>query len=137
MKRSAKKKTALHAVPNVNNAEAPLLMPAGADPRETEPSFDWHFCKVEKTDAVINGIVIPESLRTQELVILKSGPGRRAENGEMYPMMHGPGDRIIMDGANPARWIGNVDGVDVIGCRDCEIAGKVLPRAERTLVSLS
>ena len=135
MKRSAKKRT-LAAVPNVNNATAPLLMPAEVPPRDNEPSFDWHFCKVEKSDAVINGIVIPESLRTQELVIVKSGPGRRQENGEIYPMMHKPGDRIIMDPGNPARWIGKADGVDIVACRDCEIAGRILPRPERQLVSL-
>jgi co-chaperonin GroES (HSP10) len=106
------------------------------EPREVEPGFDWHILRVEMSDAVTpKGVVIPDSLRVNECIIEKSGPGRRAENGEIYPMQFKPGDRIFTDPAAPPRRVALVDGKEIYACRDCEIAGVVLPR-KASLVSL-
>lgn len=107
------------------------------EPREVEPDFDWHLLRVEQSEAMTpKGIVIPDNLRVNECVIVKSGPGRRAENGEIYPMQFKPGDRIITDPHAKPMLMAVVDGEQIFGVRDCQIAMRVLPR-KTSLVALS
>jgi co-chaperonin GroES (HSP10) len=129
-------KRKLRAVRNQVEAAVAHLTIMDREPREVEPDFDWHILTVEMSEGTTpKGIVIPDTLRVNECIIAKSGPGRRAENGEVYPMQFKPGDRIFTDPAAPPRRLAVVDGKEIYGVRDCEIAGRVLPRSQVQLVT--
>lgn len=121
-------KRKLNAVRNATQRAVDNLTVMDRDPRPVEPRFDWHLIKVEKSEGVTpRGIIIPDALRVNEAVIVKSGPGRLCDDGvTTYPMVGKVGDRVICN-SNP-KVFAVVDGETIFGIRDCEIAFVVQER---------
>ena len=81
--------------------------------------------RIDAEEKTAGGIIIPDTAKekSQEGEIVASGPGARNEQGQFFPIVVKPGDRVLF-----GKWSGTevkIDGQDYLIMKESDLLGVI------------